>query len=174
MKIEVDVNKIPADIYPEEYFFLSLLFNNQEYHGISEVDLEQKGYIRIIDSQTITLLPKGRELFNKEKNELEDLATYLRLIWPSGRKDGRWPWRCSVRDCADKLSKFIKKYGKIEYTEIKSAAERYLKRFNSVDGYAGMQLLKYFILKDGMSSLMDEIEGKEDAPERVKTTTTLI
>lgn len=187
-KITIDLKNVPSDIYPEEMFFLALYTNidiSQQTTMFLDTDfihagegmlhnLEECGYIRCMGDGNILLLSKARKLFKDDIDILEELAGELRELWPTGKKDGKWAWRCSKKDGAAKLKTFLNKYGKIEYSDIKSAAERYVKRFNSADGHSGMQLLKYFIMKDGCSALMDEIEGKDEVVDKVRTTTTLI
>lgn len=77
-----------------------------------------------------------------------ELATKLRDLWPSGMKDGKWPWRDSVKNLADRLKELweIKGLGtKYSIDDCLFVARRYLAQFEEDRKY--MKLLKYFIGK---------------------------
>lgn len=106
----------------------------------------------------------------------EELASKLRELWPPGDKDGKWAWRDSVPNLADRLKVLWENRleGK-EYSieDCLAVANRYLSRFELDTKY--MQILKYFIWKqknlinsDGKikyiveSKFADMLEGKSD------------
>lgn len=88
------------------------------------------------------------ELVKIEKSDFfTDLAQKLRELWPSGEKDGKWPWRDSVQNIAKRL-KFLwedRKLGQYTLEECLTAARRYLAQYEDNTKY--MQVLKYFIFK---------------------------
>lgn len=82
------------------------------------------------------------------KDFLTELATKLRLLWPPGEKDGKYPWRESVSATTERLDFLWKERGlKDKYTldQCLIAARRYLAQFQDNAKY--MQTLKYFICK---------------------------
>ena len=113
----------------------------------------------------------GKEFYN-------ELASQLRLLWPTGEKDGKYPWRDSVENIAKRLETLwnTRDLGDYSVEFCTTVARRYLARFQENTKY--MKILKYFILKqskvvDGNgrvryvneSVFADMLEGKaaEDA-----------
>ena len=76
-----------------------------------------------------------------------ELAEKLRKLWPEGEKDGKYPWRGSVKELSARLETLWNVRNLPEYTidECLSAARRYLSQFQDNAKY--MKILKYFILK---------------------------
>lgn len=95
------------------------------------------------------LLSSSEEQKKEKKNNYwENIAKDLREIWPSGEKDGKYPWRDSVSNIAKRLelmwSTMIpsKNYSK---DQILTVARKYVSQFQESTKY--MRTLKYFILK---------------------------
>ncbi len=88
----------------------------------------------------------------------EELAGKLRELWPTGEKDGKWPWRDSVGNLSRRLEMLWKERGFKDKTidECLMVARRYLAQFEDNAKY--MQTLKYFILKQ--DSLVDKNTGR--------------
>ena len=84
----------------------------------------------------------------QEDNRWQDIAKDLREIWPSGEKDGKYPWRDSVSNIAKRLELMwstvnpSKDYSK---DQILTVARKYVSQFPENTKY--MRTLKYFILK---------------------------
>lgn len=79
---------------------------------------------------------------------LEAVAKGLRNLWPSGEKDGKWPWRDSVANIRKRLEFVWQQYELGDgYTvdDCLRAGRRYLAQFESSTKY--MMLLKYFVFK---------------------------
>ena len=80
------------------------------------------------------------------------LAEALRKLWPSGEKDGKYPWRDTVPNLKERL-RLIWDYNDLgdKYTvdDCLQAARRYLAQFQEDTKY--MQTLKYFIFKQNKS-----------------------
>lgn len=107
----------------------------------------------------------------------KELAEKLRELWPPGEKDGKYPWRDSVKNLTTRLKilwkeRNLDKY-KFNITECLEVARRYLVQFENDTKY--MKTLKYFIYKqnkivahDGKitytfgSQFADMLEGKGD------------
>ena len=76
-----------------------------------------------------------------------NLANKLRELFPGGKKPGyAYTWRDSTSCIADRLKKFMLKYGNYSDEEIVNATKKYVSSFNG--NYQYMQLLKYFIWKN--------------------------
>lgn len=77
------------------------------------------------------------------------IAQGLRELWPSGLKDGKWPWKESVNTLVQRL-KFVWERFELsdKYTveDCLAAARKYLAQFEHYD-VKYMLLLKYFIFK---------------------------
>lgn len=89
--------------------------------------------------------------FNKISEEKEaffkELAEKLRQLWPSGEKDGKYPWRDSVVNITERLKLVWSIRNLKDYTidECLTAARRYLNQYENNAKY--MKTLKYFILR---------------------------
>lgn len=97
----------------------------------------------------------------KSEDNLTNLATKLKEIFPKGKKIGtNYYWADGVALIVRRLKLFFKKYGNI-YTDeqIVQAAEKYVQGFNG--DYQYMKLLKYFILKEKVGA-DGEVEGESD------------
>ena len=74
------------------------------------------------------------------------IAEAMRKEFPEGRKEGTTLyWRDSTKVIAQRLSKFIEKYGNHPDEDFVKAAKNYVAYFNG--NYSYMQTLRYFIYK---------------------------
>lgn len=99
-----------------------------------------EGYI----DDTSTALPKGLKVFRRLKTDNSSLAKDLRLLYPPGMKDDRWPWRGTIPSITERLDEFNKMYPDITDEEILQTTKDYLNKFTEE---AGRSLLQYFIWK---------------------------
>lgn len=103
------------------------------------------------------------------------LATELRGLWPTGEKDGKWPWKDSVANIAERLKTLwaLRELKDYSIDTCLSIAMRYTSQYENNKKY--MKVLKYFILKqkdiiekDGKikhvseSKFADMLEGKSE------------
>ena len=87
-----------------------------------------------------------------------NLANKLRELYPEGKKPGyAYTWRDSTACIADRLKKFVLKYGNYSDEEIIAATKKYVDSFGG--NYMYMQLLKYFIWKNKVSGA-ELIDGR--------------
>jgi hypothetical protein len=107
-------------------------------------DLEEMGFV-VIDGTNIRATPKGLRVFRNIRKDNSKLASSLRLMYPPGMKDDKWPWRGTIPSIAKKLDQFNKLYPDITNEEIAEATKEYLEKFTDD---TGRSLLAYFILKD--------------------------
>lgn len=145
--------------------------------GISQEDINvllTRGFIEKEDSQyKVTkvgkdLIPKMTDLSKIEIGKIiassrnpfsPTFIEELQSIFPSGKKAGTvYFWRGSRNEILTKLDVFFKKYKYLETNEeeVKQAARLYVKSYSD---RTYMQLLKYFIEKDGVSTLASYIEN---------------
>ena len=126
----------------------------------------EQGYI----DDTSTPLPKGLKVFRRLKTDNSSLAKELRLLYPPGMKDDRWPWRGTIPSITERLDDFNKMYPDITDEEIIQTTKDYLSRFTEE---AGRSLLQYFIWKmvDGSkrSILAEWAYANRENKEVVKT-----
>lgn len=89
-----------------------------------------------------------------DKTFYEKVAEGLRKIWPSGEKDGKYPWRDSVSNLTKRLE-FIwndRRFGdKYSVEDCLRAGRRYVAQFTDNAKY--MVLLKYFVFKQDKSAV---------------------
>lgn len=89
-----------------------------------------------------------------DKTFYEKVAEGLRKIWPSGEKDGKYPWRDSVSNLTKRLE-FIwndRRFGdKYSVEDCLRAGRRYVAQFQDNAKY--MVLLKYFVFKQDKSAV---------------------
>lgn len=93
-----------------------------------------------------------------QKDFFTELAERMRVLWPAGEKDGKWPWRDSVGNLSRRLETLWKDRDFKEKTieECLMVARKYLAQFEDNAKY--MQTLKYFILKQ--DKLVDKKTGR--------------
>lgn len=118
--------------------------------GYADKDLFTANNIIVSDKvkeilSTITI-DSDKNVIDKDE-EFFNLATELRELYPSGRKEGTtYMWRGTTAEIAKKLKTLVVKY-KYSFTkeQVIKATKDYINSFNG--NYKKMRLLKYFILK---------------------------
>lgn len=110
-----------------------------EIHGRYSMDMWY------VDKVNSTLLDSDNSLPKNE--EVKDLVTSLREIFPQGKKEGTNKyWRGNSKEISERLRKFYKLYGtKYDDNTIINATKKYVESFNG--NYSYMRTLKYFIWK---------------------------
>lgn len=104
------------------------------------------------------ILESDESIPNEE--ELRELASKMREMFPKGFKIGSAAWRGNVRELTIRLQKFYKLYGNYKPEQILDATKRYVQSFNG--DYTKMRILKYFILKHDPQMGEDGIRHVED------------
>lgn len=125
------------------------------FGAIPGYNVTRKG-TELIDNVIVDSEPQ-----QKTEEELKQLATTLKAIFPRGKKSGtNYYWADGVPLIVRRLKLFFKKYGN-DYTgeQIIQAANKYVKSFNG--NYTYMRLLKYFILKEKTDASGD-VEGNSE------------
>jgi hypothetical protein len=105
----------------------------------------------------------------KPSRDVSSLATRLRELFPTGKKDRALNWRGSQKAIEQRLTLFFNKY-ECQYTddEICDCTQKYIASFNG--NYTYMRVLKYFIMKqvDGTnimeSTLYELLENQDEEP----------
>lgn len=99
------------------------------------------------------------EMTKAPPNFYEQLAIKLRELWPTGEKDGKYPWRESVSNLTKRLEILWKDRDlkdKYSLDQCLSVARKYLAQYENNAKY--MQTLKYFIYKQ--TKLVEQNTGK--------------
>lgn len=128
--------------------------------------LVNKGLARTTGSTLLT--EQGEEVVNtyiiSAENNISELAQNLRDLYPSGKKGGTYYWRGNLTEIETKLKVFFKKYGTF-YTQeqIEAATSKYINSFDDTNRDRAMMLLKYFIEKQGTSTLLSYLDNIEEA-----------
>lgn len=159
-------NLVKYDFMEKDAIFLLSLEYPMTRDGIDFLLREEF----IVLNGVYQLTDKGREAINTFKNtkvkskvekpslDVTVLATTLRELFPEGRK-GETPyyWRGSQAEIEKKLLLFKTKYPAVSNEDILQATKNYISAFGGNRTY--MQLLKYFIEKDGNSTLLSYVEN---------------
>jgi len=172
MQITIDTERITRrGLSINEYLSLLAIYSKQNGKSIDYMErkvdylsLSSKQYV-LIDGGTVSLLPKALFLIEGIGRDYTQLATSIRECFPRGSKDGKYPWRGTIKILVDKLKKLDKGHGMADYTidKIVAVCSNYVAQFNEQTIDRGMQIAPYFIEKDGNSGLMAWLE-KEDEP----------
>lgn len=127
---------IPPSFTEESLFCLKYLLDRGWFE-------DQRAEIEQMTEQ----LENEFELVKIKNDFFTDLATKLRELWPTGEKDGKYPWRDSVANLSKRL-KTVWTYRNLKDLTVDqclSVARKYLAQFENNTKY--MRILKYFILK---------------------------
>lgn len=113
-----------------------------------------------VEKQSVVIQPEFKRI---EFDWMEDWYA----LFPKGIKSGSYPVRSGLNTCRAKMLKFLKR-NKFNKETIILATKLYIKEMEKVN-YSYMQLAKYFIEKDGSSTLesyceqiLDKIASGED------------
>lgn len=181
--MEMNINEdVLRDTNLELSDFLVLLTLKDDYDIVSVMKkLNQEALILYNQSKKAFFVSdKGLKLINsvlevKQKeeqncNDLRELATTLKSLFPKGIKPGtNTPWTEAVPLIMKRLEAFFKKFGEQSYDKIVEATKKYIDSFNG--DYRMMRVLSYFIMKtiinnDGekemKSDLLTTIENLDD------------
>ena len=185
--MEMNINEdVLRDTNLELSDFLVLLTLKDDYDIVSVMKkLNQEALILYNQSKKAFFVSdKGLKLINsvlevKQKeeqscNDLRELATTLKSLFPKGIKPGtNTPWTEAVPLIMKRLEKFFEKFGEQPYDKIIEATKKYIDSFNG--DYRMMRVLNYFIMKtiinnDGekevKSDLLTAIENLDDYGEQ--------
>lgn len=154
-------NLVISEETDESILYGMFTFDTTE-EDIAEIykEWEDWGLIKIIGTglKDISLRPLGIELIGETTvDEVTELASKIRDLFPKGVKSGGYLVRSSEGDIADKLRKFFKKH-KYTTEQVLKATKNYVSRKES-ENYAYMQRATYFIEKDGVSNLAAECDN---------------
>jgi len=128
--------------------------------------LENKNYILIKENNELIFTVKTFDFF-KVRNDISEtsllrrakiLTPELRKLFPDGKKENLY-WKGSIIEIEKKLVSFLRKHKKYNNTEIINATKNYVDSF-TIKTY--MQVLKYFIEKDGGSTLLEYLENRNE------------
>lgn len=166
MEIKVDINKKPDDLNFHEFLILAFY----EYLQIKDLpitdetlfELEEKGYIKVIDDTNFDLRAKSLEFKAEELGENPsssnlDWIDEYRLLFKN--KTNATGIMGGKTQCSKKMLDFIKK-NKATKDEILGATELYL---DSLQDVRYLQQADYFILKNGNSRLEAFLEEYRDS-----------
>lgn len=129
----VNINVLIKELKEKQWIY------DTEIHGRYSMDMWY------VDKVNSTLLDSDNSLPKNE--EIKDLVTSLREIFPQGKKEGTNKyWRGNSKEISERLRKFYKLYGtKYDDNTIINATKKYVESFNG--NYSYMRTLKYFIWK---------------------------
>ena len=98
-------------------------------------------------------------------SDVEQLTLKLQELFPKERKPDangipRYSYKGNKRDVTLRLQKFFKLYGQYSYDDVYECTKRYVESFKYDKTY--MRILPYYIMKDGESTLANELENMSD------------
>lgn len=173
MKLNIDLAKLAKkSLNINQYLLLLKVYYQSRHFNLDFVEskpdyfyLKDSGFLTI-DGSNVSLNEKAIVLIenNIGDRNYDELANKIKEVFPKGAKSGKWPWRSTTKDLADRLKKLDKNHGLDDYDDdiIVKTAQSYVNRFTVRDMDSGMQVCKYFIEKDGSSSLVDLLLMGED------------
>lgn len=148
----------------------NIIYNKAEENELITRSIDSYGFERInVTEKGLELLKTIEEKSLASKKDNSDIyleiAKEIREIFPSGRKEGTaYLWRDSENAIAVRLEKVFKANKIIPNKEkIIAATKVYVDSFKG--NYTYMQLLKYFIIKDGDSQLLAYLENIDNLEE---------
>lgn len=171
MIINIDTSVCPSNnvTIGEILTLLNLKYGDSFEKSLSS--LFRKGYItQYCNSENpITITQEGINVLTDvicdsdkkvpNKRDLSKLVSDLQSLDPVGKIHGFY-WKGSKTDIARKLQTFFKTYGnKWTDEQIYNTVKKYVDE-HSTDPY--LKLLKYYILKDGVSQLAEDLENYDD------------
>lgn len=195
MRFEIEIERlIDASISIHDYLFLQ--FVSQQNRSVLDLYIEQfdrfftkdsldnlisLGYLKkrdpamgyTISNLDVTKLYEehfGDLNYESAKRSVESVEDWIDewyALFPKGIRNGIYPIRSGKVDCITKMKKFVKKYSEFDKDIIMKATEAYVTN-SQRNNYAFMQLAKYFIDKDNMSTLAamcEEIKDKLESGE---------
>lgn len=166
INVQIDLSKIDKlGLSINEFFTLVKLkypLISFSYTPLVFRDVTNKGLVDVSRGRPV-LTKEGDKLISPFILDLEaitaTLAEELRSIYPQGKKSGIYYWRGSSKEIEQKLKVFFKKYGHYDPEKIIGATKKYVESFDSSDIDKAMMLLKYFIEKEGSSTLQSYLEN---------------
>lgn len=165
-RVKLNINEYISLIQLENKGTLPFTIQKLDY-----LSLSQKGCITL-NGTNVSITELGNQIItgNVDLRPYEEFVEELRAIYPSGRKDGKWPWRGFSKDIVTKLKKLDKSSGLDKYTneQIVESVKNYVNQFSPKDMDKGMQLLQYFIEKNGNSTLLSWLEDEDSERQKVK------
>ena len=123
-------------------------------HGIISSNFEEVARLAMeldVDFNMVEIKkhPKVKKTTKELRREFfEDVAKDLRLLWPAGNKEGKWPWRCDKLSLASRLMTLWEdRHLSYDITkeEILNVAKEYVSKFKDDDKF--MKICKYFVYK---------------------------
>lgn len=184
MGVRINFAHLPKfGITQKEYYLILAIHANANFPYTNTVNplydsLIDKGMLSY-NGTTLNVTTLGRRLIKQtayvvEDTEylvsVEDLAKKLKELFPEGRKESTpYYWRGNSKEIEAKLTEFLKKNPNYTEEQILNATQRYLNAYKSQSDYRYMQLLKYFIEKDGNSTLLTFLENYSEAEADEKT-----
>jgi len=190
MKILIDTDLLlEKEITIEEYCLSALIndgddgfFQLARYNAVfplnkeSIISAQKKGLVNFSltyndgdDITMYTLVPSNEFEHVTEKEHVSSWIEEWRELWPRGVKSGGYRVKSSLMEITTKMKIFTNRY---PYSKdiIMEATKNFLER-KAMENFAYIKLAKYFILKDGESTLADECEAVlEDIYSPIKTT----
>lgn len=113
-------------------------------HGVDSSNFDDN--VKLLETFDV---PEYKLVKQESDTFFTELAEKLRELWPPGEKDGKYPWRDSVKNLTTRLKILWKERGLEKFhfnmTECLEVARRYLAQFENDTRY--MKTLKYFIYK---------------------------
>jgi len=172
MKFTIEEFK-KLELNPESFVLLYAIVNKDkevekivtlkgDIHATAR-NLEQKGYIKIMEDNSWILRKKALSLQTQTlEKRAQNLLESFRGKFPLGSNSGGYRYRGDKQGCLVKLKKFIKDNPQWTDGEILKATENYISRFEPE--YIGMRQAHYFIEKNGISDLLGELEVLNEKP----------
>lgn len=162
---------VEAGVTVNQFMLLALIESNLipecvERNFNDLLKLQEELFLKILDNRVV-LRAKGQRLLavrNSPVNadEIISLSKELMEMFPKGNKPGtNYRWRATLSNVVVKIKRFLNKNPQYTREEILNATKHYVDSFKYGD-MQYMQLLVYFIEKNEISKLAEEIESMRE------------
>lgn len=146
---------ISNSLTPDEFVYLYKKYINNYDDMLLRVNIDELKMNDYLDSQN-NLTEKSKSLF------IPDITSWIveyRELFPNIRLPGRNP-RGDLNSCIKKMKEFTKKHPQYSKEDILNCTKKYIKN-NLIDNYKYLKSSHYFIEKEGISTLLSQLELNE-------------
>lgn len=200
MKLEVtleEYKKLSSIGLNLDTLFILRLLEGDKNIRLPERAMASVGILRIKGyfEEGVGLTLKGKELLaklldgQKQENPQENLAALYctnlhallqqKLIQLTGKKQrmigskGQYSFLCNVIDLEKKLRDVFRKYGSLDLEKVQQVLLRHVERSHKA-GWDKVYLMEYYIMKDGVSKMVTDLDNLEDTSPDVELSKPLI
>ena len=153
MKIQFDLTKFKErEIVVIDFMWLTIKAQgeNIDLPIFDKHSLIESGFVVDIGG-SIAITKKGMAYVGFDVRKCDAWIEEYRQIFPTGAKEGKWPFRGSKQGCIGKMNTFLKDNPDVTKEQVLETTRSYVKSFRG--NYSHITLAHYFINKNNISML---------------------